>query len=415
MCVRISLPLAGIAVGLSVTAFARIKIRSRQADEYSQKNEHIKGRLESCRYSAVYDMECAVINGVQDQVLDAYRKQREEYWQEKLRDVRREGLTNAVMETLGHGFRCAAPAALLGGGAVTYSAATSALSVLDSLTESIHSLSLDTEGIVKAFAPIERLTDLLMSGAQGQDQADGMNIHKPAIRVDRLSVSFAGRPCLRSVTMEIPFGQKVALIGKNGSGKSTLLRAILGTIKPEEGCVQINHANALLLSHDAKRAIFSYAPASAQMFSENVSDNIAMGADASETVRVSDAAKTASIEEALLSARGDALSGGQAQRINLARAFVHASPILILDEPTSSISAGQGEEIIRKALASPTTALVTTHDPASLALFDRVVLLENGAVAFDGNCEELIKTRQYREWKGELDESLKGEKENADS
>ena len=63
MCVRISLPLAGIAVGLSVTAFARIKIRSRQADEYSQKNEHIKGRLESCRYSAVYDMECAVING----------------------------------------------------------------------------------------------------------------------------------------------------------------------------------------------------------------------------------------------------------------------------------------------------------------------------------------------------------------
>ena len=402
-CAGYSLPFFAAAVCVSLTAILRVRIRMKQADDYSRRNEAVMSRFESARYSAIYDMEACVVDGVEEHVLAAYRRQRKLYWDEKKRDARRESLVSAAAETAEHLFRSAAPLSLLAGSrsSLTYGSATSALSVFDSLRDSVPYLSELMAGVAKSFVPIERLQELLVQDAGGQETDWGMGGREPAVCVKDLSFSRGNRQILTNLSLDIPYGQKVALIGKNGCGKSTLLRLIMGYLKPDAGYAAISEMPVCFAPQDAKRAVFSYAPAHPQLFSESVKENIAMGADAHETASAAAAAEKACVPADILEAGGDTLSGGQAMRTNLARAFVHGAPILILDEPTSSVEAGQGREIMRNVLrGSKNTVLATTHEPSYLPWFDRIILLENGRKVCDGPYEEVAKTREYQEWAG---------------
>lgn len=402
-CINYSLPFFAVAVCVSLTAILRVRIRMKQADDYSRRNEAVMSRLESARHSAIYDMEFCVVSGMEEHVLTEYRKQRKLYWEEKKRDVRRECRVSFAAEAVEHLLRSIAPISLLAGSRsnLTYGSATSALSVFDSLRESVPYLSELMTGVAKSFVPIERLEELLVQETDEQAADEGTVSKEPAICVKDLSLSRGGRQILQNLSVDIPYGKKVALIGKNGCGKSTLLRSMMGYLKPDAGCVVISGKPVYLAPHGAKRAVFSYAPAHPQLFSESVMDNIAMGANENELASVAAAIDQACVLPDMLEADGDALSGGQAMRTNLARAFVHAAPILILDEPTSSVEAGQGHEIMEKVLCgNKNTVLVTTHEPSYLPQFDLILLMENGKKVCCGSYEEVVKTPEYQEWLG---------------
>lgn len=405
ICINYSLSFFAVAVCVLLTAILRVRIRMKQADDYSRRNEAIMSQFESARYSAIYDMEFCIVAGMEEHILTAYRKQRKLYWDEKKRDVKKESFVSFAAEAIEHLFRAIAPLSLLVGTGnrsnLTYGSATSALSVFDSLRESVPYLSELMTGVAKSFVPIERLQKLLVQDVNEQDADNSINDNEPTICVKNLSLFYGDRQILKDLSVEIPYGQKIALIGKNGCGKSTLLRSIMGYFKPDAGCVLISGRQICLTSQDIKRTFFSYAPAHSQLFSENVMDNIAMGANVHEFTSAAIAIDKACISPDMLKTDANSLSGGQAMRTNLARAFIHDAPILILDEPTSSVEVEQGHEIMRKLLhGSKNTVLVTTHEPVYLPQFDHILLLEDGMKVCYGSYEEVVKTREYQEWLG---------------
>lgn len=404
MCANISLSFALLAVALSTIAVIRIQIRTKQTTAYSIKNENIVAKVERSRYCAIHDMEFAIMNDVQEHLLADYRAQREHYWRAKYMHVKKGSVLNAVTSGFDHVLRCIAPFALLTAnrlGCVGYGMATSAISILDSLRESVPYLSDSFERVVGALEPIERLSNMLQHSPPAEAQEKhSSDEKKSAVWVEQLSLKLDDKQVLRDITLHIPSGQKVAIIGKNGSGKSTLLKVLLGRYLPDGGDVRVLGVHPAYADHQQKRALFSYVPASAQLFGESNRDNIAMGCDEDELAGIPKAAVVAQVEPDMMDAYGGAISGGQAQRVSIARAAVHQAPVLIMDEPTSALGSDQGREILKALLLSENTVLVATHDAAQLDLFDRIILLANGRKVYDGGYDQALEMHDFQNWIG---------------
>ncbi|MFD1701937.1 ATP-binding cassette domain-containing protein [Methylopila henanensis] len=201
-----------------------------------------------------------------------------------------------------------------------------------------------------------------------------------------LSKSFGAKPVLRNVDLHIPAGQFVAVVGKSGCGKSTLLRTILGLETPTAGDVRVADAAPNV---QAARIMFQEPRL---LPWARVIDNVVVGVRDKSDKAAARAAAQSALDEVGLGDRGgdwpSALSGGQKQRVALARALVSHPRLLALDEPLGALDAltriemqGLVERIWQE---QGFTAVLVTHDVSeALALADRVVLVEDGAIALD--------------------------------
>jgi ATP-binding cassette, subfamily C, bacterial CydD len=211
----------------------------------------------------------------------------------------------------------------------------------------------------------------------------------PLVAVESLSVRFPARdgPALAGVSAAIGPGKLVGLTGASGAGKSTLLRAIAGDLRPSSGRVLVNGAPADELSPTA----ITWLGQRPYLFSGTIAENISAGSEISEP-EIAAAALLAGLGEVLqrlpdglqtpVGEDGWGLSGGEAHRIALARAFVKRAPLMLLDEPTAHLDAGSEAAMIEviAALAGSATTIVASHSPAVLAACDRVITLDRGAL-----------------------------------
>ncbi len=223
---------------------------------------------------------------------------------------------------------------------------------------------------------------------------------------------FAGttKPALRDVDLEVPAGQVVALVGAMGAGKSALVSLLPRLYDVTEGSVSIDGADIRNVDLDSLRHSIAVVNDDPFLFSATVHENIAYAhaeATRDEVERAARAAQAAGFIESLpegydtrVGERGLTLSGGQRQRIAIARAILADPRILILDDATSSVDASTESEIKRalgNVLADRTT-FVIAHRLSTLALADRIVVLEDGQVAADGTHDELLEQSDlYRE------------------
>jgi sulfonate transport system ATP-binding protein len=198
--------------------------------------------------------------------------------------------------------------------------------------------------------------------------------------VAHLTRSFGGSPVLQDLDMEIAQGEFVAMIGRSGSGKSTLLRALAGLDHEIEGTVAVDGEVGVAFQ-DARLVPW-----------KRVRDNVALGLRVAEPAR---AAATA-LEEVGLTGRADAwpltLSGGEAQRVSLARALVRDPRLLVLDEPFGALDALTRITMHRLVLGlwerhQPAVLLVTHDVDEALALADRVLVLADGHIAHESHIE----------------------------
>lgn len=208
-----------------------------------------------------------------------------------------------------------------------------------------------------------------------------------AVGIERLGKTFDGRPAvLRNLTLAIPAGQFLAIVGRSGSGKSTLLRLLGGLEAPSEG-----------------RILFDGGPARPGavriMFQEprllpwaRVIDNVAVGLAPGTPKRAGQAQALATLRDVGLASRAadwpTVLSGGQKQRVALARALVSRPGLLLLDEPLGALDALtrlEMQDLLTTAWeAQGLTAVLVTHDiPEAVLLADRILVLENGTVTMD--------------------------------
>lgn len=219
------------------------------------------------------------------------------------------------------------------------------------------------------------------------------------------------QPALKGINVSIAPGEKVGIIGRSGSGKSSLARLIVGLHQPDSGGLLIDGIDVRQLDVSDLRYNIGYVPQDIQLFSGTLRDNLMMGARYVEDDLVLHAAELAGVHEFArlhpqgyempVGERGSNLSGGQRQNVALARALLLDPPILLLDEPTSSVD-NAGEERLKRriaALSTNKTLLLVTHRTSMLSLVDRLIVLDRGQVIADGSRESVmdaLKKRQIR-------------------
>jgi ATP-binding cassette subfamily C protein LapB len=207
---------------------------------------------------------------------------------------------------------------------------------------------------------------------------------------------------LSNVSLTIQPGEKVGIIGRSGSGKSSLAKLLVGFYQPDSGSVLIDGIDVRQIDvHDLRHNI-GYAPQDIHLFNGTLRENLVYGAsyiDDETMLRVATltgvhdfARRHPSGYNMQVGERGMSLSGGQRQAVTLARALLLDPPVLLMDEPTSSMD-NTSEDAIKKALApviSNKTLLMVTHRASLLSLVDRLIIVDNGRIIADGPKENVM-------------------------
>jgi len=219
-----------------------------------------------------------------------------------------------------------------------------------------------------------------------------------------------GIHAIRDFSLNIRKGEKVAIIGKTGSGKSTIAQLMLRMYDPQKGDIYYDGISIREIDLKTLRSQISYVPQDVFLFSDSVASNIGFGLENPLQEKVIAAAQSAVVAreinsfpkkyETLIGERGVTLSGGQKQRISIARALIKEHEITVFDDCLSAVDAKTENEIINNLYQylHHKTAVIITHRIFSLFSFDKIILLEDGAIVEQGTHQSLLeKNGKYAE------------------
>ena len=233
------------------------------------------------------------------------------------------------------------------------------------------------------------------------------------IEIKHVTFRYGNRkPAINDVSLTIPKGKKVALVGASGSGKTTIAKLLLKYYEPENGIITIDGVDISEISNKSLRRAISYVPQTIELFSKSIYDNIRVSRMSATLDEVKEAAKAADAHDFIrklpmqyytfLEEAGNGLSGGEKQRIALARAFLKKNEFYILDESTSNLDFAT-ENIIFDMIYNKLknkSMLIVAHRLATVKNCDVIIVMDEGSIVEQGNHEELLalKGRYYELW-----------------
>ena len=265
----------------------------------------------------------------------------------------------------------------------------------------------------KAVGASARISEVLDAEPQLRDPRHPERLERPVrgdVRIKGVQFGHeGGRPVLDGLDLHVAAGESVALVGATGSGKSTIAGLLARLYDPDEGSVSLDGHDVRALRISDVRGAVALVFEETFLFTDTVRENIRFARPDARDEDVERAAELAGASEfiadlpdgysTLLGERGFSLSGGQRQRVAIARAILADPAVLVLDDATSAVDATKEHEI-RAALTtvmSGRTTLVIAHRPATIALADRVALLESGRIVEQGTHAELLRSSlRYR-------------------
>jgi ATP-binding cassette subfamily B protein len=253
-------------------------------------------------------------------------------------------------------------------------------------------------------AGVERLFELLEHEPEVADEPrpGAPERLRGGLEVRALTYRYPGssRPALDNVSFRAEPGQRLGVLGRVGSGKSTLLRVLVRMLDPAPGTVLLDGHDVRTLRLDAVREQLALMPQEPFLFSDTLAANLTYDDPERPHQRVVTAADAADLTETVaglpeglrtpVGERGVMLSGGQKQRLTLARALVRDAPVLLLDDPFSSVDSETEVRILAQLEQRRGTTVMVSHRVASLRSADRILVLEEGRVAEQGSHTELM-------------------------
>ncbi len=254
----------------------------------------------------------------------------------------------------------------------------------------------------RAMASVDRVIDLLETKLPVRGSGALAKGRKGELSFENIGFSYDGRPAVAAVSLRVPAGQTVALVGGTGGGKSTLLKLLLRFIDPASGRILFDGVDIASLDPVALRHAIGYVAQEPFLTDGSVADNIAYGEREPDAARVEAAARAAEAHDFIsampqgyasaVGERGAQLSGGQRQRIALARALYREPAILVLDEATSAVD-NETEAAIQRSLARiahQRTSLIVAHRLSTVRHADAIHVLEAGRVVESGTHDALL-------------------------
>ena len=260
--------------------------------------------------------------------------------------------------------------------------------------------------IRQGLTDIEQMFDLLDVKQEVSDKpgAPALKVDKGAIRFEDVHFAYdANRPILKGISFEVPAGKTVAIVGPSGAGKSTISRLLFRFYDIQSGSVTIDGQDVRDVTQESLRKVIGMVPQDTVLFNDTIAYNIRYGRTDATEEEVQKAAELAQIAgfiqhlpegyQSMVGERGLKLSGGEKQRVAIARTILKAPPILILDEATSALDTATEQEIqsALDVVSRGRTTLVIAHRLSTVIGADEIIVLKDGLIAERGTHRMLLK------------------------
>ena len=268
--------------------------------------------------------------------------------------------------------------------------------------------------IRQALTDMENMFSLLDVSPSSKSNLENLpNNNLAEIRFENVSFDYdVRRTIINNITFKVPDGKKVAIVGPTGAGKSTISRLLFKFYNPKKGNIYINDTNINKISQESLRKIIGVVPQDTVLFNDTIYYNIAYGNTNSTKEEVISAAKYADIHnfikilpdgyETIVGERGLKLSGGEKQRVAIARTILKNPRIFFFDEATSALDTSTEKEIQKnlEKISKNKTTLVIAHRLSTAASADNIIVLDKGVVIEEGSHSELIqkKGKYFEMW-----------------
>jgi ATP-binding cassette subfamily B protein len=268
--------------------------------------------------------------------------------------------------------------------------------------------------IRQALTDMENMFSLLdVSPSSKSDLENLPNSNLTEIRFENVSFDYdVRRTIINNITFKVPDGKKVAIVGPTGAGKSTISRLLFKFYNPKKGNIYINDTNINKVSQESLSKIIGVVPQDTVLFNDTIYYNIAYGNTYSTKEEIISAAKNADIHnfikilpdgyETIVGERGLKLSGGEKQRVAIARTILKNPRIFFFDEATSALDTSTEKEIQKnlEKISKNKTTLVIAHRLSTAASADNIIVLDKGVIIEEGSHSELIqkKGKYFEMW-----------------
>ncbi len=402
--VLILLPIAGTIMGKVGKKLKRKSLENQ--NQWGVLMSNIEETLGGLRIIKAFNAE--------DKVRDRFRRENQVFYTLSNKVARRQSLAHPMSEFLG---TTAIAIVLWFGGSLILSGASSMnaasfiyyLVIFYNIINPAKELSKAVYSIQKGLASMERIDKILNADNPIKDPAKPVEINslKGHVHYNDVSFSYGNNEVLHGITLDIPAGSTVALVGQSGSGKSTLADLLPRFYDVDKGSITVDGVDVRDMRVYSLRSFMGNVNQEAILFNDTIFNNIAFGVENATMEQVVEAAKIANAHEFIMETeqgydtnigdRGCRLSGGQRQRLSIARAILKNPPMLILDEATSALDS-ESEKVVQEALdrlMADRTTLVIAHRLSTIRNADLICVLHEGRIVERGTHDELIKLDGY--------------------
>lgn len=281
------------------------------------------------------------------------------------------------------------------------------MSVFGIMQKSLNTMTGEWQRIAQIKPFLKLLEPILNSEPEFRDGQPYVSSISGNIEVDHVSFSYESNPTkiLDDVSLHIHAGENVGLVGASGCGKSTLMRLMLGFERPDSGAVFYGQYNVSDVNMGSLRRFVGFCPQNIQIFPGTIAENICLGSENCTMDDIWEAARIAAIDEdirkmplqmdTLLGEGGSGLSGGQCQRILIARAIIDKPKVMFFDEATSALDNITQRKVVENLDAIGCTRVSIAHRLSTVMSCSRIIVLDKGHIVEDGTPQELLDRKGF--------------------